>query len=586
MKMIAKIFKVLSRSQKSKFLILILVQFLASIMDAIGIISILPFLMLIINPEELSNGNLLSEIYSFFNQKFLFDVNDFLVFIGFLSAGLILFSTILRASNQYILNKYIENNRVSLSIRLLTVYLKADYNHYYFSGLSDLSKTIISEVEYFIDKVFRPLITAFAQAIFLIVLSLIVFFISPLAALLAITIFVTFYVLIFFLLEKTIEESGKSLSDSNEKRHKHIFDLVNLIKMIKIQNQEDFFINKYEAVAKISGNSLARFMTANQTSAFIVEGLIFTTLIIAVLFLIIGNGGIDAPIIQQLVPFFALFTYAVIRIKPAMQSIYIGFSSLKYGETIIDNLIKTTGDFDKNKDYANKTSKDLQIKFEKTIKLQNIDFKYDKKKEYQLKNVNLEINKNDRIGIIGESGAGKSTLLDVILGLIKPYNGQILIDDNDLRAENVNSWQSKIGYVPQEVSLLNDSLFTNLFIDQDYTSDRIEHAKQCLRLAYLDEFVSRIEVKFDKDIINEKNISGGQKQRIGIARALVRDPSLLVLDEITSALDEKSEAKVMESIYNLKEKTILIVSHKKETLYGCNKIFELKDGSLVNVTKK
>ena len=93
-------------------------------------------------------------------------------------------------------------------------------------------------------------------------------------------------------------------------------------------------------------------------------------------------------------------------------------------------------------------------------------------------------------------------------------------------------------------------------------------------------------MKFDKDIINEKNISGGQKQRIGIARALVRDPSLLVLDEITSALDEKSEAKVMESIYNLKEKTILIVSHKKETLYGCNKIFELKDGSLVNVTKK
>tara|TARA_B100000902_G_C27301475_1_gene913076 strand:+ start:825 stop:2573 length:1749 start_codon:yes stop_codon:yes gene_type:complete len=581
--MITKIFTVLSKEQKSKFLILIFIQFLASFMDAIGIISILPFLMLIINPAELSNGNFLSEIYFIFNQRFLFDVNDFLVFIGILSACLILSSTILRAYTQYNLNKYIENNRISLSTRLLTVYLKADYSHYYSNGPSDVSKTIISEVDYFIDKVFRPLVLAFAQAIFLIILSLIVLFISPLAALLAIGIFITLYIIIFLLLERIIEDSGRSLSDSNEKRHKHIFDSINLIKIIKIHNQEGFFINKYDAVAKISANSLARFMTASQTSAFIVEGFIFTVLIIAVLILIIINGGIDAPIIQQLVPFFALFTYAVIRIKPAMQSIYIGLSSLKYGQTIIDNLIRVTNDFDKNKAYSNKSINNSQIKFDKTIKLQNVDFKYDKKTRYQLKNVNLDINKNDRIGIIGESGTGKSTLLDVIMGLVKPYNGRILVDDFELVTENINSWQSKIGYVPQNVPLLNDSLYINLFIDNEYTSGNIEQAKKCLRLADLDNFVTRLETNSDKKIVNEKNISGGQKQRIGIARALIRNPSLLILDEITSSLDEKSEAKVLESIYGLKEKTILIVSHKKENLYGCNKVYELDNGNLKEV---
>ena len=118
--------------------------------------------------------------------------------------------------------------------------------------------------------------------------------------------------------------------------------------MIKIQNQENFFIKKYDDAAKVSGSSMARFMTANQTSAFVVEGLIFSVVILAALLLIISNGGVEAPIVQELVPYFALFTYAVIRIKPAMQSIYIGVSSLKYLDEIIDNLISGIETFREN----------------------------------------------------------------------------------------------------------------------------------------------------------------------------------------------------------------------------------------------
>ena len=325
---------------------------------------------------------------------------------------------------------------------------------------------------------------------------------------------------------------------------------------------------------------MARFMTANQTSAFVVEGLIFSVVILAALLLIISNGGVEAPIVQELVPYFALFTYAVIRIKPAMQSIYIGVSSLKYLDEIIDNLISGIETFRENEQKKIYKQDSTQIRLKETLTLENVYFKYENAKKYQLEDINLKINKNDRVGIIGKSGGGKSTLLDLIMGLISPLRGKILVDGLEISNNNYNSWQSKIGYVPQEVTLLNDSLFINLFIDKEYTSDKIEHAKKCLRLADLENFVTRLETNSDKKIINEKNISGGQKQRIGIARALIRNPSLLILDEITSSLDEKSEAKVLESIYNLKEKTVLIVSHKRENLYGCNKIYELKDGNL------
>ena len=129
-------------------------------------------------------------------------------------------------------------------------------------------------------------------------------------------------------------------------------------------------------------------------------------------------------------------------------------------------------------------------------------------------------------------------------------------------------------------------MLTNLFIDEEITEKSIEDAKICLRLAELQDFIVKLDPKNNNYFINEKNISGGQKQRLGIARALIRNPSLLVLDEITSALDEQSEAKVIQSIYGLKDKTILMVSHKKENLYGCNKIFELKENNLINITPK
>ena len=578
--MIAKIFTLLSRKQRTKFALLVLVQFFASFLDAIGIISILPFLMLIIDPAQLNGDGFLSYIYSLLNNKIEIDNDSFLIFLGVLSAGLILISTILRAYTSHNMNKYIEENRIGLSKRLLSVYLNADYSFYYNHNAADASKTVISEVDYFVDKVFRAVVIGFSQTIFLVLLSSIFLLISPLPTLIALVSFIVLYLLTFNSLNTFIKNAGASLSASNEKRHKHIIDAANLIKMIKIQNQENFFIKKYDDAAKVSGSSMARFMTANQTSAFVVEGLIFSVVILAALLLIITNGGVEAPIVQELVPYFALFTYAVIRIKPAMQSIYIGVSSLKYLDEIIDNLISGIETFRENEQKKIYKQDSTQIRLKETLTLENVYFKYENAKKYQLEDINLKINKNDRVGIIGKSGGGKSTLLDLIMGLISPLRGKILVDGLEISNNNYNSWQSKIGYVPQEVTLLNDSLFINLFIDKEYTSEKIEYAKKCLRLADLENFVTRLETNSDKKIINEKNISGGQKQRIGIARALIRNPSLLILDEITSSLDEKSEAKVLESIYNLKEKTILIVSHKKENLYGCNKIFELKDGNL------
>ena len=583
---INKIFKILTKQQKTRLAILVIFQLLASIIDAIGIISLLPFLMLILDPSQLSESGLLSEVFSYFKQQYNFDINFFLILLGIISASLIFLSTIIRAYIQYHLNKYIEHNRILLSTRLLSIYLHSNYSTSSKNAPSNTSKTIISEVDYFIDKVFRALVLGFAQVIFVVILSSIFFFINPIATLLALGSFIIFYIIVYKLLSNFIREAGNSLSRSNEERHKYIYDSVNMIKMIKIQNLEDFFLKKYEAAAKISGNSIAKYMTANQTSNYIIESLIFTAVILITVLLIVNNGGVEAPIIQQYVPFLALFSYAVIRIKPSMQSIYAGISSLRFGDSIIENLLNNNIAQEQHQNKFINNPSDSKISFENMIEMKDVSFSYNNLTNYQISNINLKIIKNQRIGIIGKSGAGKSTLLDLLLGLIEPSIGEMLIDRQLLTSENYNAWQAKIGYVPQKVSLLNDTLIRNLLIDLDATEERIAYAHECLKMAQLQEFSSKLEAKNIHQAINENTISGGQKQRLGIARALFRNPEILVLDEITNSLDKEMERDIIDTIYSIENKTIILVTHNEDILYGCDQVITIENGSVINKTSK
>ena len=580
---INKIFKILTKQQKNRLTILVFFQLAASLLDAIGIISILPFLMLILDSSQLSRGGFLSETFNFFQNQFKFDINLFLVFLGIASASLIFISTVIRTYIQYHLNKYIEDNRIILSTRLLGIYLNSNYATYFTNSDSDASKTIISEVDYFIDKVFRSIVLGFAHAIFVIILSLIFFFINPTATLLALGSFIIFYIIIYKLLGSFLENAGNALSEANEKRHQYIHDSVHMIKMIKIQNLEDFFLSKYKAAANTAGKSITKYMTASQTSSYIIEGFIFTAVILITVFLIINNGGVDAPIIQQFVPFLALFSYAVIRIKPSMHSIYLGISSLKFGDTIIENLLRDNIAHEHIRDQMIYGTHTGELTFKHSIELRELFFSYDSSANYQISNISLTINKNDCIGIIGKSGAGKSTLLDLMIGLIEPSLGKILIDGRQLNALNLKNWQAKLGYVPQQVALLNDSLIMNLLIDKAITKENIAHAKRSLELAQLEEFTSKLDFEYIHEIMNENNISGGQKQRLGIARALFRNPEILILDEITNSLDKEMEKEVMDTIYNIKNKTIILVTHNENILYGCDQIITIGDGSIVSV---
>jgi ATP-binding cassette subfamily B protein len=196
-----------------------------------------------------------------------------------------------------------------------------------------------------------------------------------------------------------------------------------------------------------------------------------------------------------------------------------------------------------------------------------------------LDGVNLEIRRGEKIGLVGESGSGKSTLVDILIGLYRPMEGEIFVDNTKLDESNIRSWRRKIGYIPQKIELMEGTVAQNVALEDRYNVERVEEVLEQARLL---DFFKR-EYEGIDTMIGEDGIklSGGQRQRLAIARALYHNPEILVLDEATSALDMETEKNIMEEIYRLGEdKTIVIVAHRLSTLEGCDKIYQLTKGSL------
>ena len=221
------------------------------------------------------------------------------------------------------------------------------------------------------------------------------------------------------------------------------------------------------------------------------------------------------------------------------------------------------------------------LDFKESIELRNLSFYYDKRNQIFNK-INLKIKKGEKIGIVGLSGAGKTTLINIIVGLIKQTSGDIFIDNKLLENKNLNSWKTKIGYVPQDVYLVDDTIENNIAFG--IANDKINTKKidNAIEQSQLKTFINQLP-NGKNTIVGERGVelSGGQRQRIGIARALYNEAEVLLLDEATSALDKKTELDFIEAVKNIKgEKTILIITHRFSTIVNCDRVFSINNGQL------
>ncbi len=275
--------------------------------------------------------------------------------------------------------------------------------------------------------------------------------------------------------------------------------------------------------------------------------------------------------IAYAIPVLTVFVLGLYRMLPSVSRIIASFNTLLLESKAVQIIVQELG-------ITKEILGNEKIDFSNSIFFENISFSYQSNKPV-LSELNIHILKGSKIGIIGESGGGKSTLIALLMGLHKPNYGTIFIDKQPLTEDNLKSWRSKIGYIPQSIYLFDGTIAENIVFGRTYDENKIIDV---LQKAHIYDFLLTKEGL--DTFVGEGGIllSGGQKQRIAIARALYGDPEILILDEATSALDTETEARVMNEVYDVASNmTLILIAHRISTLEKCDKIYKIEDGKLI-----
>jgi ABC-type multidrug transport system fused ATPase/permease subunit len=561
MNIFKKILSLLSFNEKKKLFFIIMMTLIVSILDIIGIGSILPFVTLLTNSNIVETNTFFLNLYNKSKIYGITNVTDFLFLFGIIFLLVFFLSIIFRGIISYMNIKFSLMLEHNISMILVKGYLNKEYSWFLDKNSSDLSKNILSEVSEVIDKAILPFMNVITNSIIIwgVLLFLFIFYFK-----------ISIFVLIFLNL------LGTNRLDTNEKRYKILSEIFKNIKQIKFQKLEHIFINNFSEPSRINANTRSLASALTLLPRFFLEAIIFGGLII----LILIQFKKDLDFLNN-VASYSIFIFAAYRLMPSLQQVYAALSNLRYSEPalnlLITNLNNVKPDKIKNKNYF------TFISPKKNIELKNIYFKYPGSQKEVLKNINFLIPTFKKVAIVGRTGSGKTTLLDIILGLLSPNQGSLKVDNRISYNKNNKSLQKKIGYVPQEIYFIDDSIAANIAFGVNCNSINLSKIKEVTKIVDLHDFiVNELPEQYNTKVgENGIRLSGGQRQRIGIARALYNDPKILILDEATSALDNLTEKLILNSIGNLKNKmTIIIVTHRLSSIKNCDLIFTMQKGRL------
>jgi ABC-type bacteriocin/lantibiotic exporter with double-glycine peptidase domain len=576
--MIKKVLDLLDARDRRQALLLLLMILAMALLETTSVASVMPFVGVLTHPGLVESNQYLSAAYHWLEFQ---SVDQFILFLGFVMLVVTVGSTAFKALTSWATLRFTNMRQYSLSRRLCKIYLARPYDWFLDRHSADLSKSVLFEIAQVVSGALLQGMQLIAQATLAI---LVIVLLISVNAQLAITITIILggiYGFIVLISRRYVKRIGEERVRANHERFKIFTEAFGGIKEVKMLGLEEFFLNRFAEPAR----QLADRTTAGQMLSQLPQYAIQATAVSAVLVIILYKLALYGSNYGA-VPLLALYAVAGYRLLPALQRVYQSISSIRFTQAALESIHRDwiQGVTDATvRDQKDPTS-DEPIHLRQRLDLQNASYRYPSGTALALRDITMSIPVGAMVGFVGRTGSGKTTAVDLMLGLLEPTTGQLLVDGTPITSANKRTWQRSVGYVPQHIFIADDTVASNIALG--VAANKIDEGvvERVARIANLHDFVAEELKDGYRTTLGEHGLrlSGGQRQRVGIARALYRDPDLLIMDEATSALDNITERLVIDAVADLHgHKTVILVAHRLTTVRRCDIIFVFDQGRIV-----
>jgi ABC-type multidrug transport system fused ATPase/permease subunit len=588
--LLVDLWRLLDRPQKLRLLALLTFGILMGVATLAGIAAVVPFFAVLGDPGYIRRSAALSWLYQ--HGGFTGD-GSFMIALGTGFLALVLLANAINLLGSLAMFRFAQRTGDRLCVALFREYIRREHQFHLASNSATLFNNIVWEVSRGITGVLQAVFSLGTNAVTSALILGSIVILNPLIALTAVAALAGSYGLIYLFARHRLLRNGLRESQHAEERTRTVNETLGAIREISLVNGQDFFAARFAKSCAAISRSAINTHAISQSPRYILECIVVAGLV-AVSLVLIDRADRGGPWLAQL----SYLGFAAYRLLPALQQMFHAIVKIR-GDRVAFHRIEDdlrcavagaavdggevlAGYSEPQDARSDDTSTFWQGRPLQQIELRQVAFNYSAGAPPAIRELSLEIPAGATVGLLGPSGSGKTTLAELLIGLLKPTAGVIAVDGMVIDDSNRKAWQSTIAYVPQHVFLLDSTLAQNIALATAAGEIDLERMIKAARLAQLDAFVRTLPRGYQEKV-GERGVrlSGGQRQRLGIARALYRPASVLVLDEATNALDGLTESEILSTLEALRgERTIILIAHRLSAMHRFDLVLEVTQGTV------